>query len=135
MLFLLVVLFSFMLHGAAFAQVPTFEQIREECADLGFPGAMATCFLEKDREIGAELAATYNRLRRCYSRARAAELVASQRAWLRYQEKSCRLEERAIAFEGPSIARRAYAGCLLEMTIARATKLQDLAEWHCGGPR
>jgi len=113
---------------ACFADVPTFEQVQEQCAEWGFAGAMASCYLDKDKSLGAELTVTYNRLKRCYNRARADELVSSQRAWLAYQEKTCRLQERAIEFEGPAIARLSYAACLVKTTLSRMRELYILLD-------
>jgi uncharacterized protein YecT (DUF1311 family) len=119
---------SLIAHSASFADVPTFEQVQEECAEFGFAGAMASCYLDKDKTLGVELAVVYGQLRRCYSKAHEGALVASQRAWVTYQEQTCGFREKAFKFEGPSIARRAYAGCLVKTTIERMQELRTLLE-------
>lgn len=111
-----------------FADVPTFEEVQAQCAEWGFAGAIATCYLDKDKALGVELTATYNSLKRCYSKKRSQELVASQRAWLAYQEKSCRVKEKAIEFEGSSIARLSYSACLVETTLSRMRELHTLLD-------
>lgn len=124
----LAALFSLIAHTKSYAEVPSFEQVQEECSEWGFAGAIATCYLDKDKTLGSELTRTYNQLKQCYTRARSEELVSSQRAWITYQEKSCRLQERAIEFEGPSIARLEYAGCLVKTTLARMQELRALLD-------
>jgi uncharacterized protein YecT (DUF1311 family) len=117
-----------MMHSAALADVRAFEQVQEECAEFGFAGAMASCYLDKDKALGAELTGVYGQLRRCHSKAHEDALVASQRAWVAYQEQMCGFREKAFEFEGPSIARRSYAGCLVKTTIERIQELRTLLE-------
>jgi uncharacterized protein YecT (DUF1311 family) len=109
------------------AWLELYHRLHEECVEYGFPGAIAGCLLEKDKEYGKELDQAY---RKALTLAETNKplLRESQRSWLKYQESTCKLYEVLMTFEGPGIARRSAAGCLLGMTLQRLEELRWMAD-------
>ncbi len=100
------------------------EEILTACSEgYGVPNAIADCMLRKDKEYGARLQREYDELKAGFDAPARALLVESQRAWLSYQDASCRLAKKLSESEGSNIDRMAGATCTLRATLRR---LDDL---------
>lgn len=53
-------------------------------------------------------------------------LLASQRAWLKYRDTQCDVEE--LGVQGGSMAPMVYSSCMAEMTRERTEELKSLVE-------
>jgi uncharacterized protein YecT (DUF1311 family) len=105
------------------------ERHQRACGEaFGFPGAVATCLLDQEKEYGAELARSYESLKRRETGTRATMLVESQRAWLTYQDTTCKLYDRTFAEDGANIGKSSAALCLLRTTLTRLEELDGLLQ-------
>lgn len=105
------------------------ERHQRACGEaFGFPGAVATCLLDREKEYGAELARSYESLKRREAGTRATMLVESQRAWLTYQDTTCKLYDRTFAEDGANIGKASAALCLLRTTLTRLEELDGLLQ-------
>ena len=102
------------------------EQLYAQCGERwGFPGAIAECLLEKEREFGKQLDQFY-RQAIVAAGSNAPLLRESQRNWLKYQESNCKFHEKRWSEEGRGIARALSARCLLLTTLQRLEELKNL---------
>ena len=102
------------------------EQLYAQCGERwGFPGAIAECLLEKEREFGKQLDQFY-RQAIVAAGSNAPLLRESQRSWLKYQESNCKFHEKRWSEEGRGIARALSARCLLLTTLQRLEELKNL---------
>ena len=104
------------------------EQIYHECGERwGFPNAIADCVSEQVSKVGAELEAVYKRGLKDAG-ASAFLLRDSQRAWLRYQQMTCKYTELHNMREGRGVARALAARCSLLTTLRRLEDLRSLTQ-------
>jgi uncharacterized protein YecT (DUF1311 family) len=110
-----------------------------ECDDRNGDVAAAQCWSRRGDLADAELARVWREARREAARAESgfrpiprrdkpsslADLLAAQRAWLRYRDSECRLESDYA--DGGSLQNVIYGRCYVEMTKARAAQLREIA--------
>ena len=101
------------------------DKIHSQCRNAE-PDAVADCVLAKEKDYGRKLADKYQSVVELQGAAEKKLLVESQRAWLSYQEKSCKFHEQALAFDGADAARAAGAVCLLRTTLQRLAEFDAL---------
>jgi uncharacterized protein YecT (DUF1311 family) len=102
------------------------QQMYDQCGERrGFPGPIAECLFEKEREFGKQLDTFYRQAIVAAGR-NSTLLRESQRNWLKYQETSCRFHEERWSEEGAGIARVSSARCLLLTTLQRLEELKSL---------
>lgn len=100
------------------------EEIVTACGEEhGVPNAIADCLLRKDKEYGARLQRQYDDLKAMIDAPARSLLVESQRAWLSYQDASCRLAKKLSESEGSNIDRMVGATCTLRATLRRLDEI------------
>lgn len=119
-------------HSMKAADGPsTYDEVMARCGPLEIASAIAVCVLNFEKQFGELLEVDYRRLRRCLSGSDEKSLVSSQRAWLRYQDETCRLAERISRPDGLGVAQLRHAQCLTKTTVQRASEIRELFSFTC----
>jgi uncharacterized protein YecT (DUF1311 family) len=104
------------------------DSIYNKCGEeWGFPGAIANCVLEKEKEYGELLAQTYERAIIAAGK-NASLLRESQKNWLTYQQTNCNFHQQRYSVEGQGISYAISATCMLRTTLQRLEELRQLAK-------
>jgi uncharacterized protein YecT (DUF1311 family) len=109
----------------ASAAVPSELDELKTCSDWGVPSGIAECLIATEKRDGIILEQEYrDALRRS---ADPASLRATERRWLKYQERTCATAKSQALREGPGNAELSYARCALRTTIQR---IEELRAWR-----
>lgn len=119
------IIVSFCLAVASFAQAPVKKDPCEKANESGVTVDLVECSLKKLAEADAELNKSYRQLvSKLGDKKWEAKLRTAQQTWIKYRDANC---DYVSEFSGGgSAVTFEYNFCLADMTTARAKELQEM---------